>query len=436
LKIGALRVNFLSLVQSFATKGTFSRNVLTLLSGSVLAQIIPIAISPILSHLYKPAEFGLFTVFQALVTVASVAGTLRFQTAILLPKEDHLAGKLLLLCLLSASVMGLLFGVFLIGFRDFWASLFGADGLNSWMILAPICIFVAAAYTAFYTWFNRLQLYDLLAKARIIQGLGFSLVTVLLGLVDTIGAGGLILGFFCGQVLSTGFLIFKWSRTPNLRPLNFSITELFALAKTYRGFPIYSLPADVISAFANHLPVFLLSAHFGQTVTGFYDLTYRITLGPISLVSSAILDVFRERAAKDFQKKGQCTEVYKSTMLLLTAVSLPTFLIFYPFAPFLFTKIFGDEWRTAGIYAQILTPLFALRVIASPLSYVVYIAEKQKYDLIWQIAVLVSAWIAFAIGQSYNDEKISLRLFCTFYSVLYIVYLYVNYQFAKGRNQT
>ena len=41
-------------------KSEFSRNVLTLMTGTTIAQAIPIAISPILTRIYTPEDFGVF----------------------------------------------------------------------------------------------------------------------------------------------------------------------------------------------------------------------------------------------------------------------------------------------------------------------------------------------------------------------------------------
>jgi len=50
----------------------FARNVLTLISGSVLAQIIAVAAAPILTRLYSPEEFGILALYTSIVTMLEV----------------------------------------------------------------------------------------------------------------------------------------------------------------------------------------------------------------------------------------------------------------------------------------------------------------------------------------------------------------------------
>jgi len=70
-------------------KSEFSRNVLTLMTGTTIAQAIPIAISPILTRIYTPEDFGVFALFIAIVGFFSVIASARYEQAILIPKKDE-----------------------------------------------------------------------------------------------------------------------------------------------------------------------------------------------------------------------------------------------------------------------------------------------------------------------------------------------------------
>ena len=49
----------------FIPQSAYARNVITLMTGTSIAQAIPIAVSPILTRIYSPEQFGLFvTVMQ------------------------------------------------------------------------------------------------------------------------------------------------------------------------------------------------------------------------------------------------------------------------------------------------------------------------------------------------------------------------------------
>ncbi|MFX4236614.1 translocase, partial [Aliarcobacter butzleri] len=79
------------------------------------------------------------------------------------------------------------------------------------------------------------------------------------------------------------------------------------------------------------------------------------------------MEVFKNRAIEDFNKYNSCKEIYKKIFLLLLGIGIiPTFILI-SFGQEIFAFAFGEAWREAGIYAQILAPLALLRLISAPL---------------------------------------------------------------------
>ena len=63
------------MIKRLKPKSEFSRNVLTLMTGTTIAQAIPIAVSPILTRIYTPENFGVFALIISMSTIISVAAT-------------------------------------------------------------------------------------------------------------------------------------------------------------------------------------------------------------------------------------------------------------------------------------------------------------------------------------------------------------------------
>jgi O-antigen/teichoic acid export membrane protein len=76
------------LLTKLKPKSEFAKNVLTLMTGTTIAQAIPIAISPILTRIYTPEDFGVFALYMSLASIISVVATGRYELAIMLPKKD------------------------------------------------------------------------------------------------------------------------------------------------------------------------------------------------------------------------------------------------------------------------------------------------------------------------------------------------------------
>jgi O-antigen/teichoic acid export membrane protein len=118
---------------------------------------------------------------------------------------------------------------------------------------------------------------------------------------------------------------------------------------------------------------------------------------------------------------------------LLVLLAIIPFLVVFIFSPFLFSFIFGAEWRIAGEYAQIMTVMFFLSFIVSPLSNMFIIAEKQKIDLIIQILLFGFVTLSFIVGYKiFSNPKVTIMIYSIIYSIKYCFELYLSYKFSKG----
>ena len=76
------------MLKRFKPKSEFNRNILTLMTGTTIAQAIPIAISPILTRIYTPEDFGIFAIFLAITLIIGSIANGRYELAIMIPKKD------------------------------------------------------------------------------------------------------------------------------------------------------------------------------------------------------------------------------------------------------------------------------------------------------------------------------------------------------------
>ena len=84
---------------------TFFKNILVVMTGSSIAQVISYLLSPVVSRLFSPTDFGLFGSFNAVYLVIGSLVTMDYSQAIMLPKEKRQAMNLFVLsCLCTLSV--------------------------------------------------------------------------------------------------------------------------------------------------------------------------------------------------------------------------------------------------------------------------------------------------------------------------------------------
>lgn len=419
-------------MRNLLPKSAYARNVLTLMTGTSLAQAIPIAISPILTRLYSPEEFGRFALYMAITMIASVLVTGRYELAILLPRQDRDALQITALAIVLSMTISTALLLIVIFLAQPMAVLLGDAALIPWLYWIPASTLLLGIYQSLNYWSNRKAQYKRLAISRTAQSTSVALTQMGSGYAGS-GASGLVVGQVAGQVLATSVLArLIWREDQRLIRTLQPLRSL-VLAKKYIDFPKYLIAAHGFNSASSQMPVLLLSAFFNTATAGFFTLTQRIIAAPMSLVAGALGDVFRQEASHAYINQGNCEEIYKRTFKRLLLISIFPFLIFFFVAPDLFSMIFGEQWRVAGEYAKILTPMAFLQFITSPLSSMFLIAEKQRLDLMWQIFLFLLVLISLLVGKFLLSSNLALILFSSSYCTAYIFNGIMTFYFSKNK---
>jgi len=346
------------LKKKYLPSGSFRDNFFTMAVGRTLSQVIPLLMTPLLTRIYTPTDFGIFAIFLSLVTVLALISNGRYNLAITLPKENSKAIQLFIICVIGVISVSLFTFLIGISFEEDLLNAFGIEGKSAFIYLVPLGVLIVALIESVYYWLLRLRSYQFLSKHFFYWGLF-----------------GLVFAHILGSLLSLILLIIQMIKTYDLKAIRAEMkkSKLIEIAKEYKKFPFLSLPADGINSIANQLPNILLNNLFGSSVVGYYSLTQRVLGLPINFVSTAMTDVFRERASTDYRDKGNCKGIFLETFKHLSILSIVPFVLLFLFAPYLVPIILGDQWVQAGEYIRILSLMFMFRFIASPLSSTLYI---------------------------------------------------------------
>lgn len=412
-------------------KGGFARNAATIMTGTTIAQIIGILISPILTRIYSPQDFGLFALFSASLAVVTVMITLKYENAIMLPSDDEDAINIVALSTIIAFSISMMVLTVVIIFGKNLMVLLDGKGTENWLFFYPVSIFFAGIYLPFYNWLNRLGHYKTMAYRTVIQVIVTSVMSLILG-VKGYHSTGLIISFILGQIVVVIILFWDFYVTSKKYFSLIRFHKIRQQIKRHIKFPLYDLPSSFISIVVNQAPIFVFNKYFGSNNVGLYSFANKILGMPSNLMAGSVLCVFKQRATQDYNKNGNCIHIYKKTFKSLLLFSAFPFIILALFSPSLFVLIFGSQWRQAGVFASILCVMFAIRFVTSPLAYMFYVAEKQRYDFIGQILFLISTAIAITLGVYYNSLKLSVIVLTAGHSIVYLLYLFVSYELAKG----
>lgn len=427
--------HFLNLARGVLKSGGFARNALVLLTGTAFAQVITVAVTPIITRFYDPSLYGAFALYTSLASIVTVVSTGRYDVAVMLPAKETDAVNLVAVSLTLVCVTSLSSLLFLSCFRSTLPALLSTTETGSWLFLMPLTILMTGLYQTLYVWGNRQKKFPALAIGRI-SGAAVGAASNIGIALTTPSVGGLIVAGMFGTAAASAAIVKQlykegWSRISEVK-----VGVMAEQARLYHNFPLYSLPSDLVNVVAQQAPVILLTTYFGASTAGVFSLTQRVLGFPMALVASSVLDVFRQRASADFNARGDCVVIFRKTFKGLLLLSVIPFLTLFLSAPWLFTVAFGVEWKSAGECAQIVLPLFFLRFVISPLTYVLYIAKKQRLDLFCNIILFVSSTAAVVLGGMLRSEKTALILYSAVYSTMYLVYGSISYRTAKGVKTT
>ena len=393
-----------SFFRKLKPKSEFSRNILTLMTGTTIAQAIPIAISPILTRIYTPEDFGVFALYMAIVSIIAVVATGRYEMAIMLPKKDSDAINIVALSILISFFVSFILFVIVFIFNTQITNLLNNPEISNWLYFIPITILLTGIYQSFNYWSNRKKHYKRLAISRVVQSGSTASVNLGIGFCG-FGSSGLIIGQLLGQSISTiilGKLI--WNEDKN-KLNDIKNLKIFAIARRYIKFPKITIWSSFINSFYNNGKFLILGIVFLPNIIGQLYLAFRVLMIPVSIISTNIADVLFQKTSMmnniKTSNKEILSKLIKVLFVLMSIALLPSVIIYF-FGENLFSFIFGKNWTEAGQYASILAIALFFQFSIAPFCKVFYVLEKNDLYLFWEFVRIVIVFLPVLILDFFN----------------------------------
>ena len=391
----------------------FVGDVLTLVGGTTIAQVVAGLASPVVTRLFGPEAFGTYAVFLSLAGIFGVIACMRYEFAIMLPRSDEEGGHVLWLCLLMVGAISLCTIPIVVILPNQISGLFNIPPLAQYLWLLPAFIFATGLFQALNFWNSRTRHFGRLSIAQVTRTFAITGTQIGTGVAGAVSGGGLILAALAGQFASSlilGLQIWRDDRLLLMRGLKF--TGIRGSLWRYRNFPLIDTWSALLSTIASELPVLLLAVYFSNVVVGNYSLGMMILHFPIALIGAAVSQVFFSNAAAAAHEGQEAlARVVESTVVRLAAIGLAPFLILFLIGQEAFMLIFGARWGEAGVYVQILTPWIFAVFFTTPISTLYSVLERQRDSLVLNLAVLGPRIGSLVIGGMMGDPRIALILF-------------------------
>ncbi len=416
----------------------FLKSVLTLMVGTALAQIISVAITPVITRLYTPAQFGILDLFVSIIAILSSITSLKYDQAIVIAKENNESFLLTKLTIIINGIICLTLLLLIALFSRQFSIWLGNESIRFFLFLIPFVIFFSSFFSASKNFAIRLKNFRIISNANVLKSLLSSFVQVILGLFK-IGTLGLISGPLSSAFFINGFIYRKVTKGFNDKKFKFWQLEerkqYVNLMRKYKDFPKYS----VVSSLANTLvlsgtSVFIFKM-FSAVELGYLALAQRLLSIPLNLISGAVGDVFFQKVSEEKEKIGNAKRSFLNTFKFLALIAIIGALAVYFVLPYIFGFIFGSSWTMAGYYASILVFLYAIRFINTPLSTTFIVFEKQKELLMWTLVQLLILIITVVITIKWNFTfDAYIKLYVLTQSLFYLLFLYRSWNVSRNKN--
>jgi O-antigen/teichoic acid export membrane protein len=413
-------------------KSDFFKNISVLMGGTIIAQAIPIFLSPVMSRLYDKSDFALYNLFFGAIAILFILFTLRYEQAVVLPKDKREAQHIVILVSIISMIVGCISMVLCFFIAAPVSKLIGNPAFEKWIYLLPPTLTFIGIYQGFNYYLTREKQFKASSLNRIVQRIVEAIVNLTLGLLRF--PAGQLLGDFSGRV---GVAVMSSSQSVKagftFKDIDFKLVK--SLAKRYYQFAVIgSIPA-VLNALSSNLSLFFISAFFTNVSnTADFGNSRAILAVPLSIIAVNLSQILLQRLSA---KKNNGEDIYsevKKVFIGLISIAAIMWLALQFLAPSLFALVYGETWRSTGTVTAILACGFAIRFAVSPLSSVFTVFEEVKLLSLWQIAYFI------AIASLYFFKDLEFHQFlwvCTGIEVVaYSFYLVLIFYVVKKHHKS
>lgn len=424
----------MKLVKGFINRirtSDYTKSLLVLTGGTFIAQLIPIIFYPIIGRLFTPDQIGTAAIFSQIAAILAILVTGGYTYSIFISKSKEEAFNIIVLVLsLSIFVLSVICLTFYFLRDEIHLLLNEPLFVKLFFIPILIALFIVI-YQCYNEWCVKNKYFKQLSVNKLVNSSSLSIAETLFGCMNSLVLGN---GKIYGELIGRGISAFSCLFSMFVKDINlYKIVSLSVVKECltkYIRFPKYVMTGKLINSVSCAIPLFYLGAVFTKEELGFFSMSNTIIAVPISIITIAVSDAYRQRANEDYNNYGSCRHILVKTIVPVSIISLVGFSILFIISPFLFEIILGSQWINAGIYTRYLIPMVAISFVTEVIRPTLIIASKQSYDFIWQLLFLFSMLLLIFISNLYRDIYVFLLFFSGIKSLLFLLQFYWCYRYS------
>lgn len=373
----------------------FLKNVMALLSATVIAQLCNVIFMPILSRLYSPEDFGVQSLYLSVVALLATVAGCRYYLIIPMVRRRRYVDSIIWLTVILQIIFAISIALIICMFKQNIQDTPYSVLLPYWPLI-PIGIIFISNYFMLTQWAIREKEFVQIGKTKLIQVAGALCVNVSSALLN-LKPVGLLLGAIVGQSLGGTTLLKILINKQHY--IEFKPAQIKRVALVYRKMFLFDTPGAFLDASGAYMLPIIMAYFFSTDVVGAFSMAQNLLVLPGVLIGNAIGQVFTQRAAEAFYN-GTLESLVSNVFELLFRLGVFPIMMISILAPFLLPLILGKNWSTSGYFASILGSWIALNFIYSPLSALFTILMLQKLRLVFVLLYTSARLLSVVVAQS------------------------------------
>ncbi len=361
------------------------KNILSLLSGTIGAQLVALLAAPIITRIYLPEEFGMMTTVWAVIGIAGVVACLAYERTIVLERNDADARRLVMLCVYMALISAAIMSFFVYLFDTFlYQEYFGVEHIYL-LVFSGVLVFGVRKALDFFA--TREKRFHLIAVSIFLGSVFGAAWKISVGVEWGATAEALLVGNIIGTTMPAVVLWFYVRKDLRVKGEVGGNSRLNLLRK-YSEFPQKQVPNAVLNALQQQAPIFILAAYFSPEIVGFYGLAMAVLLRPVRALAEAVSRVYLQRVSRLGHEDAHGDLLKATTRLGMFAAPLCVILFFY--GESLFKLLFGEGWSDAGRMASLMAPWVFMLVINVPTTQALIVRRELQFILVFNAIYLIA----------------------------------------------
>jgi len=373
---------------SILPRSELLKDISVLVSGTTLAQLIPILLQPVLRRFFSPDDFGAYAVYLSITGILVVIASLRYELAIILPDKDKTAANVMVLAILINLIFSITLLAIILLFGNPILKLINLPKKYSiYLYLIPAGVFLYSFYQSLNYWLIREKRFFSISLNKFVrrgtEGSGQ------LAFMLAQKPAGLVLGDILGH-LTNGISGTIQVLKANFRLVFISITKIRYVSVKYLEYPKFNVLPGFMSACSYLLPAIFINKFFSTDYTGYFDLSKLMLSIPLALIATSISNVLLQRISENFRKNESILSDLFSIFRFVLLIALLEIIIVRIWGIELFSIFFGTEWKYSGEISRILVWSFAFNFIIASFSSIFISMKKIKILSAWQLIYFIA----------------------------------------------